>query len=152
MTATVHAVVGTFIAARFVDPYAAVPIAFASHYTLDMVPHWDSATNRVNKSDKKLLLEALIDTLIAVTVSFVLYGYLFDLENYSYLILIVGVSLLPDVVTFLTRFVFKKKNILWNWNNRLQIKLNRRLQLPWGILTQIIAVGVVYLVLFRVFI
>lgn len=152
MTATAHAIVGTLIAVRFTDPLAALPIALATHYLTDLVPHWDSGTNRKKKTEKRFITEALIDAGIAAVVSFMVYYFLFGLTDFLYLYLVVGFALLPDIVSMLTRFVFKIKNPLWDWNNRLQSKLNQKLQLPWGILTQILVIGVFYAFLFNVFI
>lgn len=152
MTATAHAVVGTFFAARIADPVIALPLSFISHYALDTIPHWDTATNRKSKSEKRLLIESTIDGVIAIVLSLGIYTFVFNLDNYLYLGLIVGASVFPDILTVLTRFIVKKHNVLWNWNNRLQIRLNRRMQLPWGILTQVAAVGIVYVLLFSVFV
>ena len=152
MTATAHAIVGTLLAVRFTDPVAALPLALGSHYLTDIVPHWDSGTNRKRKSEKGFIIEAIIDGIVAIIGSFLIYYYVFGLTNFFYLYLVVGFSVLPDIVTMFTRFIFKKKNPLWNWNNRLQSKLNQKLQLPWGILTQILVIGVVYILLFRIFI
>ena len=152
MTATAHAIVGTLIAVRFTDPLVSAPLALGTHYLFDLVPHWDSGTNRKQKSEKRFLTEAIIDGSISVLVSFLIYHYIFGLSDYFYLYFVVLFALLPDIVTMLTRFVLKIKNPLWNWNNRLQTKLNKKLQLPWGILTQIIVIGVVYAFLFNIFI
>ena len=152
MTATAHAIVGTLLAVRFTDPVAALPLALGSHYLTDLVPHWDSGTNRKQKSEKRFITEAIIDGIVGIIVSFLIYYYIFGLTNFFYLYLVVGFSVLPDIVTMFTRFIFKIKNPLWNWNNRFQSKLNQKLQLPWGILTQILVIGVVYIFLFRIFI
>lgn len=152
MTATAHAIVGTLIAVRFTDPLVSLPLALGTHYLFDLVPHWDSGTNRKEKSEKKFLTEAIIDGSIAVLVSFLIYHYVFGLNDYFYLYLVVLFSLLPDIVTMTTRFILKIKNPLWNWNNRLQSKINQRLNLPWGILTQLIVIGAVYVFLFSIFI
>jgi len=152
MTATAHAVVGTLIAARFSDPLVSVPLSFVSHYLTDIIPHWDSSTNRVKKSEKRHLIEAMIDGGVGLVISGFVYFYIFGLTDYFYLYLVVGFSLLPDILTVFTRFIIKKKNVLWDWNNNLQKKLNRKMQLPWGILTQVIAVGVIYIFLFSIFI
>ncbi len=152
MTATAHAIVGTLIAVRFVDPLVSLPLALGTHYLTDLIPHWDSGTNRKQKTEKRFIVEALVDASIAFVVSFLLYHFIFGLTDYFYLYLVVGFALLPDIVTMLTRFVFKIKNPLWNWNNRLQTKLNQKLQLPWGILTQIVVIGVFYAFLFNIFV
>jgi len=152
MTATAHAIVGTMIAARFVDPVISLPLALGSHYLFDLVPHWDSGTHLRQKSNRRFIYEAFIDGGIAFIVSGFVFYYLFQRTDFFYLYLVVGFSVLPDILTVITRFMFKIKNPLWDWNNRLQSKLNRRLGLPWGILTQIIVVGVVYILLFTIFI
>ena len=152
MTATAHAIVGTLLAARFVDPLVSLPLALGTHYLTDLVPHWDSGTNRRKKSEKRFIVEALVDAFIAVGVSTIIYYYFFNLTDFIYLYLVVGFALLPDIVTISTRFVFKIKSPLWNWNNRFQTYLNKRLELPWGILTQVAVIGVVYFLLFRVLI
>lgn len=152
MTATSHALLGTLLAVRFTDPVASLPLALGLHYAADFVPHWDSGTNRREKSEKRFLAEAIIDATIAVIVAGVSYYYIFGLDNFYYLYLVVGVSLFPDILTVMTRFVLKKKSPLWDWHNRLQSKINQRLQLPWGILTQIVTIGAVYILLFRIFI
>lgn len=152
MTATAHAIVGTLIAVRFSDPLVSLPAALGTHYLFDLVPHWDSGTNRKEKTEKRFLIEAIVDGSIAAVVSFLVYHYIFGLTDYFYLYLVVLFSLLPDIVTMLTRFVLKIKSPLWNWNNRLQSKINQKLQLPWGILTQIVVIGVVYVFLFSIFV
>ena len=40
MTATNHALTGSFIALSIDQPFLAVPIAFASHFVLDIFPHY----------------------------------------------------------------------------------------------------------------
>jgi len=152
MTATSHALLGTLVAVRFTDPVVSVPLALGLHYVADFVPHWDSGTNRREKSEKRFLIEAIIDGLISIVVAGLAYYYIFGLNSFYYLYLIVGISLLPDILTVMTRFVMKKKSVLWDWHNRLQSRINQRMQLPWGLLTQIITIGVVYIFLFRIFI
>lgn len=152
MTATAHALLGTLIAVRFIDPYAAVPIAIGSHYLTDIVPHWDSGTNLRKKSEKRFVVEGIVDATIAFFVSGFTYYIIFGLTDFIYLYMIVFCALLPDIVTMITRFVLHIKSPLWNWNNRLQSVLNQRLQLPWGILTQVIVIGVAYIFFFRVFV
>jgi len=152
MTATAHALVGTMIAARFSDPSISLPLAPVLHYALDLVPHWDSGTHLREKSNTRFVKEAIVDAGIAFVVSGLVYFYLFQRSDFIYLYLVVGFSLLPDIVTVVTRFILKKKNKVWDWNNRLQSMLNRRLELPWGLFTQIIVLGVLYILLFTVFV
>ncbi|MEK7521934.1 MAG: hypothetical protein AAB599_04015 [Patescibacteria group bacterium] len=41
-----HAVVGAAIAAKVGNPALSLPLALASHFVLDMVPHWNPHLNR----------------------------------------------------------------------------------------------------------
>lgn len=41
MTATNHVTTGALIGAIITNPFLALPLAFASHFALDSLPHWD---------------------------------------------------------------------------------------------------------------
>src|SRR5260221_7416072 len=41
MLETPHAVVGAAIATAIPNPFIAIPLAFLSHFALDMTPHWN---------------------------------------------------------------------------------------------------------------
>ena len=61
MTATGHALIGTVIAAKIVNPALAIPIALGSHFLADAIPHWDTGTNRDKKSKTRFVVESSID-------------------------------------------------------------------------------------------
>lgn len=44
MTATNHVVMGALIATAVHNPVLAIPLAFAAHFALDSIPHFDSPT------------------------------------------------------------------------------------------------------------
>ena len=44
MLQTPHVIVGTAIAIKIGNPYLALPLALASHFVLDRVPHWNPHT------------------------------------------------------------------------------------------------------------
>ena len=64
MTATGHAIIGTVIAAKVGNPALAIPLAIASHFIADAIPHWDIATHRKEKTKSNLILEAFSDVLL----------------------------------------------------------------------------------------
>lgn len=45
MLETPHAIVGAAIAARIPNPIISIPLAFASHFVLDLTPHWNPHIN-----------------------------------------------------------------------------------------------------------
>ena len=49
-----HTVVGAAIAAKVGNPALALPLAFASHFILDMVPHWNPHLNTEIREKGKL--------------------------------------------------------------------------------------------------
>jgi hypothetical protein len=63
MTATGHALIGTVIAAKFGNPALAIPIAFASHFAADALPHWDTSYHRRQKSRLKFFIQTVGDFL-----------------------------------------------------------------------------------------
>ena len=45
MLETPHVAVGAAIAASIPNPLIAIPLAFASHFALELVPHWNPHLN-----------------------------------------------------------------------------------------------------------
>lgn len=153
MTATGHALIGALIAAKFHNPYLAIPLSFASHFAADMVPHWDAGTHHREKSHKQLFKESAVDVVVGVVTSFVLYNYILGESNYVLLYACVFASQLPDWMTA-PYFIFNQRSKFFEWSKwsyKVQHKLNSRLDLPWGAVTQVVAVIALYILLFRVF-
>ncbi len=62
MMAINHAMTGALIGATVSEPAAALPLAFASHFLLDAVPHYDPASGSTvsNITSKKFIREQLL--------------------------------------------------------------------------------------------
>lgn len=153
MTATGHALIATLIVAKFPNPWICLPLAFASHFACDIIPHWDSGTHHREKTKKALFYEAGLDVFISVVSSFVLFT---SLGENDYLLLYIGVFLsqLPDWITAPYFILNMKDNPLVSWSKymfRLQHRLNSRLDKPWGIVTQVVSVIALYILLFKIF-
>ena len=142
MTATSHAIVGTVIAAKIGNPALAIPIAIASHVVLDLIPHWDTATNRRDKSRKRLFIDSSVDALTAVTVSYSVIAFFFPHTNLVYAAIIVFFSLLPDILMAPYLF-FRLEFFKWAYN--FGKMTNNELDKPWGVLTQVAAILAVIL-------
>jgi len=51
---TPHAIVGAAIASKIPNPLISLPLAFASHFVLDRVPHWNPHLNTELKNHGKV--------------------------------------------------------------------------------------------------
>lgn len=154
MTATGHALVATLLVAKITNPYIVLPLALASHFACDIIPHWDPATHRREKTKQALFYEAAIDVTLSIIASYVLYHSILGQSNYILLYVAVFLSQLPDWITA-PYLMLNPKNPLVSWSKhmyRVQHELNSRVQSPfWGILTQVGTILVLYIVLFRLF-
>ncbi|MBI4059321.1 hypothetical protein HY404_03730 [Candidatus Microgenomates bacterium] len=98
-----HVLVGAAIAAKVGNPALALPLALASHFVLDMLPHWNPSIHSQLKSlgkvanpTKKLIavestLALIAGLLVATTV----------LPNYYHAVVVIlgaFMGVLPDVV------------------------------------------------------
>lgn len=143
MTATAHAVIGTVIAAKVGNPYLAAPIALASHVEIDFIPHWDTATNRKTKSWRRLVIDTVFDGLLALTLSYAVIVFLFPQTSYLYALLIMFFATLPDWL-HAPYTVFNIEQFKWAYD--FGHITNKKLNKPWGVLTQIaVVVAVIFL-------
>lgn len=154
MTATGHALIGTIIAAKFNNPYLAVPLSFVSHFAFDVLPHWDPGTHHREKTKRRLFYEATADVLVGFVASYFLYIMITAEANFLLLYACVIAAQLPDWITA-PYFILNIKHplVAWSkWTYKIQHVLNNRLENPfWGVMTQIGAVVATYILLFEMF-
>jgi len=145
MTATGHAIIGTVIAAKVGNPALAIPIAFASHFLADALPHWDTATNRRKKSIMRFFSESFIDVVLGFVLSWIIIAWLFPTTNLMYAFIIIIVSELPDWLT--APYLFFKLEIQpFISIYKLQKKFDTELDLPWGFINQaLVLIGIVFI-------
>lgn len=136
MTATSHAVVGAAIAASTSNLLIALPLALVSHFFMDLIPHWDFGTHFRNRPRHISVLLSAVDVLVGFIIVFVVFGGHVSPLN---LWLTVLVSQLPDWVgapyLFFNLKIAPAEAVL-----NLQRKLHSRLDLPWGIITQLLLI------------
>lgn len=143
MLATSHALTGAVILKIIPDPRIAFPLAFLSHFALDLVPHWDFITNQSRKNNSLTLAQdskrtrlaflAALDTLFGFTLTF----WLFQDLNPTLLFGAIVFSQLPDWL--------EMPYFFWGINfppsiltKKLQRKVHWRMTLPWGLVSQIV--------------
>ena len=144
MTATSHAVIGAVIAAKIGNPALAIPIAFATHLLADRVPHWDPATNIKKKSKERLLLDSAMDVFLSYAVAYLVTYYFFPETNILYMFFIVVCSQLFDWMTA-PYYFFNIKFAPFYWAYKFQKMFDRKLDKPWGIVTQTVVVLLILL-------
>ena len=141
MTATAHALIGASLAVKFTNPAIGIPLAIASHFIADLIPHWDLSTNHRQKSPARLKVEATFDVLLGFALVFLIFR---NLTDPVYLFTMVIAAQSPDWLKAPSD-MFGLKIPPFSWMEWLGHKLQSRLPLPWGLVTQIVVVGIILL-------
>jgi len=139
MTATGHALIGTVIAAKIGNPALAVPIALASHFAADALPHWDTGYHRTHKSKRRFFIQSFLDVILGFVLSYLLINFFFPSTNLVYAFFIILMAQLPDWLTAPYLF-FDMKFAPFSWIYKLQKYFDRSLGMPWGVINQVAAV------------
>ena len=123
MLSTPHLLVGAAIARSIPNPAISLPAAFASHFLLDMTPHWDGSPSAPYK--KRVISGAAIDyTLGATIIFFISSGY----SNQNIILLGAFLATLPDFIALVSRHIrkigkiqaFKQYN---SYHNKIQVNV-----------------------------
>lgn len=123
-----HVVVGAAIATKVTNPFLAIPLAFASHFILERVPHWNPHLNtelrEAGKISNKTKAIIIIDsTLALVTGTFIASQVLPDYNATVRILLACLASSLPDLVEAPYFFLGIKNQVIEKW-----IKLQKKIQ------------------------
>ncbi|MBI4029189.1 MAG: hypothetical protein HY376_02390 [Candidatus Blackburnbacteria bacterium] len=144
-----HAVVGAAIAYKVGNPALALPLAFLSHFALDLVPHWNPHLNRemkeyghVTKRTKRIIFVDVIVSLLAG-------GYIASLAYPDIgraLVILLGafMGVLPDVAEA-PFFFFKSKNSFLKRLIGFQSKVQFNAPFWPGIISQILLLAATFL-------
>jgi hypothetical protein len=139
MTSTAHALIGTVIAAKIGNPALAIPIALASHFIADAVPHWDTAYHRKQKSKTRLIGTSFIDLILGFILAWALIVFLFPATNLTYAFIIIIAAQLPDWLTL--PYLFLDLDFPpFSYAYYIQKRFDTHLGLPWGVINQVVAV------------
>ena len=143
MTATAHALIGGAVAASVPDPALGLTISFISHPLVDLIPHWDFGLNWRKKTRLKLFIEASLDLLFGVILSYIIFG---QHVNFWYLAACIFVSEVWDIIE-VPYWILGWKIAPFTWVYKIQSKMQGHAKLPWGILTQIMTIVVLAIIL-----
>lgn len=156
MTATAHALVAGVIASSVPDTVTASMLAFGSHYIMDCIPHWDFGTNWRKRPKSITGLLAIVDTLLAFTVAYILFAGKVGVVPIT---MVTVASLLPDWLEtpWYIFFAHQKKHEpgprarLWERMAYAVYKIpnafHTKAQFPLGLFTQIATVAFFWLLL-----
>lgn len=143
MLETPHVALGMAIAVKTGNPYIALPLALASHFVLDVVPHWNphfyTETKKFGKPTRSSTIIAVTDELVAIALTlFVAYLFLPDVSMSILIMACSFLSVLPDQIKF-PFFFFKnmRSGIIkkWtDWERSIQVEVGPF----WGITNQVI--------------
>jgi len=144
MLETPHVAFGIAIATAIPNPLISIPLAFASHFVLDMVPHWNPHLNTEMKKFGKLTDKTLL--IIAIDLACSLLLTIFTAGTNITFYLVALVSILPDMAEgpyFLWGYRNKYLDIVLRFQRSIQANAN----MFWGILTQILVLlGALYII------
>ena len=156
MTATAHALVAGAIYRAIPNPTLAIPLAFASHFIMDAVPHWDIGTSWRSRSKLNTGILAIGETLLGITLAYFLFhGKGYDIQ----LMATIVAGEIPDwleapwYIFFANQSKHKPGDHAGIWE-KLSYKIYRtenvfhaKATYPFGIITQVITVAFFLLLL-----
>ncbi|OGM28712.1 hypothetical protein A2962_02515 [Candidatus Woesebacteria bacterium RIFCSPLOWO2_01_FULL_39_61] len=137
---TPHVIVGAAIATKIINPALAIPLAFASHFVLEMVPHWNPHLNTEKKkyghitdaSKKIVVVDVLAATASGIYIASLT---LPDVNRFLIIILAAFFSSLPDIIEAPYFFLNLKSAFLDKWV-AFQKSLQSDAEIIPGLLTQ----------------
>lgn len=145
MLETSHVVVGAAIATQIPNPLVALPLALASHFILDKLPHWNphlySETDMYGKPTKKSTIITFVDLATSLTLGTLIASRaLPDFGHFSTILASCLVAALPDIIEAPYFFLGVRNKYLRKWIN-IQRKMQFNNGFVWGIVTQLLVIG-----------
>jgi hypothetical protein len=140
MLETPHVFIGAAIALKIPNPFIAIPLAFASHFILETIPHWNPHLNTETEkygapTKRSTVITAIDSTLALASGSFIAYQALPNVGQAALILACCFASVLPDVME--GPYFFLKLRATWikKW-----IAFQKSIQSDttpfWGLLTQ----------------
>jgi len=145
---TPHALVGAAIVTKIPNPLISLPLAFASHFVLDMVPHWNPHLNtelqKYGHVTKRSTIIVAADVLISLALgSFIALNFSTDPTHMNTIFLGAFAGVLPDVVEGPYFFLSWKNEFVKKWL-MFQKSIQVDTTMVPGLATQIVTVVAVF--------
>lgn len=144
MLETPHVFVGAAIATKIPNPWIAIPLAFASHFILEMVPHWNphlsSETKKYGQPTRQSTAMVIFDSTTALMCgSAIAYNALPDKIHAATILFACLASIMPDLIEAPYFFLKVRHKLIEKW-----IKFQKSLQNDTspiaGLLTQFLTI------------
>lgn len=136
MTASNHALTGAIIVLTIDKPVLALPLALASHFALDVLPHFGNY-DRAPHNSRLFMMILVADAAIAVSVMLAIYTFLpviwLSAVAGSLLAMAPDLMWAPGYIRGLTRQEQSRPNAIMRWHKRIQWQ-----ERPWGFFIEII--------------
>lgn len=139
MLETPHALVGIAIVSKIPNPFISLPLAFLSHFAVDMLPHWNWRPDGRPFS----LLGIVIDLILVEVATFY-----FASQSPLELTIIAAsfLAILPDLLE--APYIFFGLNSRFiKWLCDLQSSTQNRVPVTFGLATQLLLSGICLLIL-----
>jgi len=132
MTGINHTVTGVVIGSAIGSPLVALPIAFASHFILDLLPHWGDA--RVPHASRTFKTIIIVDTV--VTTLFLIAVLIAKPKHWLTMIVAGLIAMSPDLM-WLPNFIRTiRKRTVRSYNKLMHFHENMQIERPWGIFVE----------------
>lgn len=137
-----HTIVGAAIAVKIGNPALALPLAFASHFVLDMLPHWNpqiSSEKRIlgelrPKTKKVIAIDVVVSLIVGTLIAT---SVLPDVRHFVVVLLGAFFAVLPDVLEG-PYFFFNQQNRFISTLLKFQQSLQFKVPFIPGVLTQVL--------------
>ena len=144
MLETPHVFVGAAIAVAIPNPFVAIPLAFASHFILEMVPHWNphlnTETEKYGHPTVRSTKIVVADSLTALTGGSVIAASVLPNFGHAATILLACLaSVLPDLIEAPYFFLKIKNKMILKWIS-FQKSIQSDTTLIPGLITQFITI------------
>lgn len=144
MLETPHVFIGAAIATKIPNPLIAIPLAFASHFIMEMVPHWNphlnTETEKFGHVTRKSTLIVIADSTLALASGcFIAYQALPNTAHAVTILLACFASILPDLIEAPYFFLKIKNKLIAKWIS-LQKSIQSDTNFLAGTTTQIITI------------
>lgn len=132
-----HALIGAAMAKLVPQPELGIPLAVITHFAADLVPHWDLRTRQIKRSKFRTIFLSLADAFTGYALGWWLFRRSVPL---LYLAGMMFAAQLPDWLEA-PWHIFDWRFPPFSWIKRLQSRLHRKQDLPWGLVWQAAVAG-----------
>lgn len=151
MTATNHIMTGAVIALVVKQPAIAIPVAFCSHFVLDMIPHFGIYEGDVLKRNQSRFFRTLLTTDILIMITLLVIIPNLSIKAAGWVVFVcMAAAILPDSI-WVYRFIDEIKTQVWKpggWFARTHQKI-QWFEQPIGLVVEFIWLGLMSVAFFR---